>query len=587
MPVRMALALPSRKTLLFIALCLLWYSTSFLSASTSKALLSPNKVKKIVPLLASGLQNGSLDPNVAANGGSAAGSSSSSSSTPGVSKVKTPPLFPYPVSLTALQFFFVFSFSYLLSSPTIAAFLYARLRLSPPKDAVTGRPRGLMGTLVMVNAAKLREMVGLSVFNVTGHAMTSAAIQMVPVSTVHTVKALSPLFTVLTYVFLLRLSYPLRTYLSLLPLTLGVIFACSGLSSIEGPNVVPGLALSVGSTIVFVAQNLWSKKLLGHALAGGSSSSERRVSQGNQVVVKLDKLNILFWSSGVSCLVMVPVVLLSDMPRMMAARSARLAMQGLSGTAATLAGGWEHTDPSIPPSSSFPPLNPMDTSSHASRIASLLFSNGIVHFSQNLLAFSVLGLTSPVTYSIASLFKRVFVICFAILWFGQTVTRLQWAGIVLTFIGLYLYNDSKVRTGSEGGDGGKGAKGAMLGDAQSVASREEDAAMDFGMDKGSRRRAGLLPMSGGVDQSVNGRAAPPAASGPGPIWKGMSSTTLYGGSGPSNRSAAPGGLPSRSISINGYGPANGHGNGYANGHGSSNGYGRPPAHDSKSQTKRD
>lgn len=188
MPVRMALALPSRKTLLFIALCLLWYSTSFLSASTSKALLSPNKVKRVVPLLASGLQNGSLDPNVAANGGSAEGSSSSPSSTSGVSTVKTPPLFPYPVSLTALQFFFVFSFSYLLSSPTIAAFLYARLRLSPPKDAVTGRPRGLMGTLVMVNAAKLREMVGLSVFNVTGHAMTSAAIQMVPVSTVHTVK---------------------------------------------------------------------------------------------------------------------------------------------------------------------------------------------------------------------------------------------------------------------------------------------------------------------------------------------------------------------------------------------------------------
>lgn len=471
-----------------------------------------------------------------------------------------------------------------------------------------------MGTLVMVNAAKLREMVGLSVFNVTGHAMTSAAIQMVPVSTVHTVKvsgsrqaavtqmrfgadhhlapsmqALSPLFTVLTYVFLLRLSYPLRTYLSLLPLTLGVIFACSGLSSIEGPNVVPGLALSVGSTIVFVAQNLWSKKLLGHALAGGSSSSERRVSQGNQVVVKLDKLNILFWSSGVSCLVMVPVVLLSDAPRMMAARSARLAMQGLSGTAAALAGGWEHTDPSIPPSSSIPPLNPTDTSSHAQRIASLLLSNGIVHFSQNLLAFSVLGLTSPVTYSIASLFKRVFVICFAILWFGQTVTRLQWAGIVLTFIGLYLYNDSKVRTGGEGGEGGRGGKGAMLGDAQSVASREDDAAMDFGMDKGSRRRAGLLPTSGGGGGGpvFNGRAAPPAASGPGPIWKGMSSTSLLGGSGPNNGTAAPGGLPSRSIGINGYSPANGNGHGYANGHGSTNGYGRPPAHDSRSQTKRD
>jgi multidrug transporter EmrE-like cation transporter len=305
------------------------------------------------------------------------------------------------------------------------------------------------------------------------------------------------------------------------------------------------------------------------------------------VVVKLDKLNILFWSSGVSCLVMVPVVLLSDVPKMMAARSARLAMQGLSGTAAALAGGWENHDPSIPPSSSFPTLNPTDTSSHAQRIASLLLSNGVVHFSQNLLAFSVLGLTSPVTYSIASLFKRVFVICFAILWFGQTVTPLQWAGIVLTFIGLYLYNDSKVRTGGEGGEGGKGSKGAMFGDAQSVASREEDAAMDFGMDKGSRRRAGLLPMSGGGGAAPNGRAAPAAASGPGPIWKGMSSTTLYGGSGPHHGTAAPGGLPSRNISINGYAPANGHGHANGQRHGPTNGYGRPPAPDSKDQTKRD
>jgi len=50
-----------------------------------------------------------------------------------------------------------------------------------------------------------------------------------------------------------------------------------------------------------------------------------------------------------------------------------------------------------------------------------------------------------VTYSIASLFKRVFVICFAILWFGQSVSNLQWLGIILTFFGLYLYNDSKTK----------------------------------------------------------------------------------------------------------------------------------------------
>lgn len=57
-----------------------------------------------------------------------------------------------------------------------------------PRDPDTGRARGLMSTLVMVDGPKLREMARLSVFNVAGHAMSAAAIQMVPVSTVHTIK---------------------------------------------------------------------------------------------------------------------------------------------------------------------------------------------------------------------------------------------------------------------------------------------------------------------------------------------------------------------------------------------------------------
>lgn len=148
----------TKQRLLFVLLAVLWYSSSFLSSSTSKALLSGKKVK--------------LPP---------------SDSQPHPT-IKLPPLFPYPVSLTALQFLFVFLFSYLLSSPTVAGHIHRALGKPAPRSAQTGLPRGLMSTLVLVDGPKLREMVGLSVFNVMGHAMTAAAIQMVPVSTVHTVK---------------------------------------------------------------------------------------------------------------------------------------------------------------------------------------------------------------------------------------------------------------------------------------------------------------------------------------------------------------------------------------------------------------
>jgi solute carrier family 35, member E1 len=71
------------------------------------------------------------------------------------------------------------------------------------------------------------------------------------------------------------------------------------------------------------------------------------------------------------------------------------------------------------------------------------FLNGTVHFAQNYLAFAILSSTSPVTYSIASLVKRIAVICLAILWFNQAVHPVQAIGIGLTGIGLYMYNNAK------------------------------------------------------------------------------------------------------------------------------------------------
>ena len=71
------------------------------------------------------------------------------------------------------------------------------------------------------------------------------------------------------------------------------------------------------------------------------------------------------------------------------------------------------------------------------------FLNGIVHFAQNIIAFIILASVSPVTYSIASLFKRVAVICIALVWFNQHVHPLQGTGIGLTFLGLWMYNNAK------------------------------------------------------------------------------------------------------------------------------------------------
>lgn len=328
---------PSRSTVLFVLGCLAWYTSSSLSSNTSKSLLSKTR--------------------------SAASS--------------LPPAFPYPVTLTLIHFVFVNVCCFICASPRLLG-RHTLTRLSPP------------------SIPRISSVAQLAFFNVLGQALSSLAISRVPVATVHTIKALSPLFTVLSYTYLFNVTYSSRTYLSLVPLTMGVMMACTGFS-FDADDVV-GFAAALASTFVFVAQNIYSKKLLRKP----DGDSER-----------MDKLNILFYSSACSIVLMIPMALYYD-------------------------GSAIFTNPSWRSS----PTVPFDRSYLVLR---LLLVNGLVHFAQNILAFNVLSLVSPVTYSIASLVKRVFVIVLAIIWFRQSVTGLQWVGIAMTFAGLWMYNNSKTQ----------------------------------------------------------------------------------------------------------------------------------------------
>lgn len=242
----------------------------------------------------------------------------------------------------------------------------------------------------------------LALFQIGGHILSSTATEKIPVSLVHTIKGLSPLFTVLAYRFIYHIHYPTATYLSLIPLTLGVVLACS----VEFSGNLFGVTCAFGGALVFVTQNIFSKKLF-----NGSSRAEADGPATTTSQRKLDKLNLLCYCSGLAFILTFPIWLWTD------ALPLYSAPLGLT----------PHITPSPPPSSSlYLPLE--------------FFFNGIFHFAQNMLAFVLLSLVSPVTYSVASLIKRVFVIVMAIVWFGNSTTPLQASGIALTFLGLYLYD---------------------------------------------------------------------------------------------------------------------------------------------------
>lgn len=203
-------------------------------------------------------------------------------------------------------------------------------------------------------------------------------------------QALAPLFTVLFYRFIFQVQYTNRVYISLLPLTIGVVLACSFTFS----NNFIGLSFALGSCLVFVTQNIFSKKLL-----------FKESKLGDRNPNKLDKINVLFYSSSLSFLMMIPLWLYYE-------------------------GGTFYQQEQAKDMSTM-------------KLVFYLFINGTMNFSQNWFAFTTLSLTSPVTYSILSLLKRIFVIVMSILWFGQSISSVQFIGILLTFIGLWMYQKAK------------------------------------------------------------------------------------------------------------------------------------------------
>ena len=181
------------------------------------------------------------------------------------------------------------------------------------------------------------------------------------------------------------------------------MFACS--FDVSASNVF-GLVCAFGSTLVFVSSNIFFKKIVPSTVGASAGAKDGQAGTSG----RLDKINLLFYSSSMAFAFMIPLWLYSDFFPILADSSRR-----------TAAGA----DP------------------RGRRVAYYLFLNGTSHFAQNVLAFTILSSTSPVTYSIASLVKRIVVILMAIVWFGQSVHPVQAMGIALTFVGLYMYQNAK------------------------------------------------------------------------------------------------------------------------------------------------
>ncbi|CAI4211616.1 unnamed protein product [Parascedosporium putredinis] len=290
-----------------------------------------------------------------------------------------------PATLTIVQFAFV-SFFCLVCSAVASAFPHLRATVPALKNPIRPPTRDILKTTLP-----------LALFQIGGHLLSSNATLLIPVSLVHTIKGLSPLFTVLAYRFIYDIRYPVATYISLVPLTLGVMLACSGKHAFGGELL--GVLYALAAALIFVTQNIVSKRLFNEAAKAemqGLGAKSR----------KLDKLNLLCYSAGLAFILTAPIWFWSEGIEMLR--------------------DFLH-DGSID-------LNERPQSLDHGRLVLEFIFNGTFHFGQNIIAFQLLSMVSPSP--------------------TPPTTWVQGAGIALTFLGLYMYDrasasnkaDNKVRS---------------------------------------------------------------------------------------------------------------------------------------------
>lgn len=239
-----------------------------------------------------------------------------------------------------------------------------------------------------LNKEIFRLLLPVAFCHALGHVMTNVSFAAVAVSFTHTIKALEPFFNAAASQFVLGQQIPLTLWLSLTPVVIGVSMA----SMTELSFNWLGFISAMTSNIAFTYRSVYSKK----AMTG------------------MDSTNLYAYISIIALLFCIPPAILMEGPA--------LIQHGFADAIAKVG---------------------------MTKFLSDLFWVGMFYHLYNQLATNTLERVAPLTHAVGNVLKRVFVIGFSIVVFGNRISTQTGIGTAIAIAGVALYSLIKARLEEE------------------------------------------------------------------------------------------------------------------------------------------
>eukprot|EP00252_Welwitschia_mirabilis_P000877 TRINITY_DN1085_c0_g2_i1.p1 TRINITY_DN1085_c0_g2~~TRINITY_DN1085_c0_g2_i1.p1 ORF type:complete len:429 (+),score=26.80 TRINITY_DN1085_c0_g2_i1:357-1643(+) len=231
-------------------------------------------------------------------------------------------------------------------------------------------------------------LVPVSFCHSLGHVMTNVSFATVAVSFTHTIKALEPFFNAAASQFVLGQQIPFTLWLSLAPVVIGVSMASLTELSFNWTGFISAMV----SNIAFTYRSIYSKK----AMTG------------------MDSTNVYAYISIISMFMCLPPALIIEGPKLL--------QHGFTDAIGKVSMG---------------------------KFISDLFWVGMFYHLYNQLANNTLERVAPLTHAVGNVLKRVFVIGFSIVVFGNKITTQTAIGTTIAIIGVAIYSFIKAKMEEE------------------------------------------------------------------------------------------------------------------------------------------